>query len=106
MILAAALAALSLFGADTRSDAQIESDLRTRLARSKIKEDGFTFRVKGGVVTWEGRTAIQQRKGAATRMAKAAGARKVVNNIKVGSSAPPRRVEVVKPGQTRNNLDR
>ena len=35
------------------------------------------------MATWTGSTTVMQHKGAATRMAKAAGAIQVVNNIKV-----------------------
>jgi osmotically-inducible protein OsmY len=65
------------------TDAQIESQLHDRLAKSVIGKDGFTVKVKAGVVTWEGSTTVAQHKGAATRMAKSSGARRVVNNIKV-----------------------
>jgi len=65
------------------TDAQIEAQLQDRLAKSVIGKDGFVAKVKGGVVTWEGSTAIGQHKGAATRMAKSSGARRVVNNIKI-----------------------
>lgn len=67
-------------------DTQIESQIRTKLAKSKIGKDGFRFKVAHGVVTWEGTTAVPQHKGSATRMAKAAGAKEVVNNIKVTGS--------------------
>lgn len=70
---------------EPRTDAQIETTLRARLAKSKIGKDGFRFHVEHGVVTWEGVTRIAQHKGAATRMAKSAGARRVINNILVSS---------------------
>lgn len=74
------------------SDAQIEAQVRERLAKSVIGKDGFTVRVRGGVVYWEGNTTVAQHKGAATRMAKSAGARRVVNNIRVaGAKAPARK---------------
>ena len=69
------------------SDAEIERNIRTKLTKSKIGRDGFTFRVKGGVVTWEGSTSVIQHKGSATRMAKTAGAVQVVNNIKISEAA-------------------
>ena len=69
------------------SDAEIESLIRTKLAKSKIGKDGFTMHVKGGVVTWEGATNVIQHKGAATRMARTAGAAQVVNNIKISDAA-------------------
>lgn len=71
----------------TPSDAQIEATIRTKLSKSKIGKDGFRFHVQRGVVTWEGSTAVMQHKGSATRMARAAGAVQVVNNIQVDNSA-------------------
>lgn len=73
----------------TPSDADIEATLRSKLAKSKIGKDGFKFHVSHGVVTWEGSTAVMQHKGSATRMAHAAGASKVVNNIQVTGGAKP-----------------
>lgn len=67
----------------TPSDEQIEATLHAKLAKSKIGKDGFRFHVQRGVVTWEGTTRVMQHKGAATRMAKAAGAVRVVNNIQI-----------------------
>ena len=88
------------------SDAEIEQTIHTRLAKSKIGKDGFVAKVHGGVVTWEGRTAVPQHKGAATRMAKAAGAVRVVNNIQITDGAKPgqplRRAQV-KPGDDADN---
>ena len=49
------------------SDIAIQTELRDRLAKSVIGKDGFTPRVKDGVVYWEGSTTIAQHKGAATR---------------------------------------
>jgi BON domain-containing protein len=72
--------------AATPSDAQIEASIRTKLAKSKIGKDGFTFRVQRGVVTWEGSTSVMQHKGSATRMARTAGAAQVVNNIQVSAT--------------------
>lgn len=69
------------------SDAEIDRTIRTKLAKSKIGKDGFTFNVKSGVVTWEGSTNVIQHKGAATRMARTAGALQVVNNIKISDAA-------------------
>ncbi|MBV8833933.1 MAG: BON domain-containing protein [Acidobacteriaceae bacterium] len=68
------------------TDAQIEATIRTKLAKSKIGKDGFRFKVAHGVVTWEGTTNVVQHKGSATRMAKAAGATQVVNNIQVSAT--------------------
>jgi hypothetical protein len=71
-------------------DAQIEAMIRTKLAKSKIGKDGFRFHVQRGVVTWEGSTNVMQHKGSATRMARAAGAVQVINNIEVNGSAKTR----------------
>jgi hypothetical protein len=71
----------------TPSDAQIETTIRTKLAKSKIGKDGFKFHVQHGVVTWEGTTNVIQHKGAATRMARTAGATQVVNNIQISAAA-------------------
>lgn len=73
--------------AATPSDAQIEATIRSKLAKSKIGKDGFTFRVQHGVVTWDGSTSVMQHKGSATRMARTAGAVQVINNIQVSASA-------------------
>jgi hypothetical protein len=69
------------------SDAEIDRNIRTKLAKSKVGKDGFTFSVKSGVVTWEGNTNVIQHKGAATRMARTGGALQVVNNIKISDAA-------------------
>jgi hypothetical protein len=71
----------------TPSDAQIDATIRAKLAKSKIGKDGFRFKVAHGVVTWEGTTNVVQHKGSATRMARAAGAVQVVNNIQVSAAA-------------------
>ena len=86
------------------SDAEIEATIKAKLAKSKIGKDGFQVHVKDGVATWTGNTATMQHKGAATRMAKAAGAIRVINNIKVSEAdaarartnltGVPRRAEV------------
>jgi osmotically-inducible protein OsmY len=69
------------------SDAELENKINAKLAKSKIGKDGFTVKVKGGVVTWEGKTNVIQHKGAATRMARTAGALEVVNHIKISDEA-------------------
>jgi osmotically-inducible protein OsmY len=71
----------------TPTDAQIDAIIRAKLAKSKIGKDGFRFKVARGVVTWEGNTGVVQHKGAATRMAKTAGAVQVVNNIQISADA-------------------
>ena len=75
---------------------------------------------KNGIATWTGATSVMQHKGAATRMAKTAGATQVVNNIKIsgdaggGFKAEPRKVQVktnevktseAKPDEVKNERD-
>jgi osmotically-inducible protein OsmY len=71
------------------SDAEIEATIKAKLAKSKIGKDGFQVHVKDRVATWTGATAVMQHKGAATRMAKSAGAVQVLNNIKISDDAKP-----------------
>lgn len=68
-------------------DAVIERTIRTKLAKSKIGADKFTIKVQNGVAFWEGKTDVIQHKGAATRMARTAGAVAVVNNIQISEAA-------------------
>jgi len=108
------LCAVSLLSAATpppagarRSDLEIEAAIKAKLAKSKIGKDGFQVHVKNGIATWQGTTQVMQHKGAATRMAKTAGAIQVVNNIKISDEAKqkaagnlsgaPRKVEVKTP---------
>jgi hypothetical protein len=78
--------AISPRKAGNADDRAMEAKIREKLAKSKSAPDGFTFHVQAGVVTWEGSTEVPQHKGSATLMAKSAGARAVVNNIKVNGS--------------------
>ncbi len=91
------------------SDAQLEKAIRAKLLKSKISADGFQVHVQGGVTSLEGKTDVLQHKGTATRLARAAGAVKVVNRIHVsqaardkaaGNLAKGRRRAQVKRGQT------
>ena len=74
------------------TDTQIEGQLHDRLAKSVVGKDGFTASVKGGVVYWAGSTNVAQHKGAATRIAKSSGARRVVNNIVVKKGGAKKQV--------------
>jgi osmotically-inducible protein OsmY len=69
------------------SDADIERDIKARFARSKIASNNFQVKVQSGVATLDGTANVVQHKGIATRMARNAGARQVVNRIKVSESA-------------------
>ena len=69
------------------SDAEIQSRIQTKLAKSKIGKNGFKFTTSGGITTIEGKANVIQHKGAATRMARTAGARAVVNKIQISEEA-------------------
>ena len=93
--------------APTLSDAQIEKDLRARLAASaKISADHFTVHVQGGVATLEGQTSVVQHKGTATRMAKSAGAVRVVNRIQVSQEAREKASANLTTGRRRAQVKR
>ena len=87
-------------------DAQIEAAIRAKLAKSKIGADGFKVHVQGGVATWEGRTDVVQHKGAATRMAKTAGAVAVVNHIQISDAARQRASDNLEKGRRRAQIKR
>jgi hypothetical protein len=93
-------------GTTAPQDVQIEADIRARLAKSKIGKEGLTVRVQGGVAYWDGTTNVVQHKGAATRMAKSAGAKKVVNNIKIGDDAKQKAAGNLEQGRRRAQLKR
>jgi BON domain len=93
-------------GATALQDKETESVIRAKLAKSKIGKDGFTVRVQGGVAYWDGSTNVVQHKGAATRMAKTAGAKKVVNNIKVSDAAKETASANLEQGRRRAQVKR
>ena len=84
----------------------MEAAIRAKLAKSKIGKDGFTVRVQGGVAYWEGSTSVVQHKGAATRMAKTAGAGRVVNSIKVSDAAKQAAADNLDQGRRRVQVKR
>jgi hypothetical protein len=93
-------------GASALQDKETEAFIRAKLAKSKIGKDGFTVRVQGGVAYWDGSTNVVQHKGAATRMAKTAGAKKVVNNIKVSDAAKETASANLEQGRRRAQVKR
>jgi len=93
-------------GTTALQDKETEALIRTKLAKSKIGKDGFTVRVQGGVAYWDGSTNVVQHKGAATRMAKTAGAKKVVNNIKVSDAAKETAAANLEQGRRRAQVKR
>jgi hypothetical protein len=88
------------------SDAQIEQAIRARLAASKIGKNGFTVRVQGGVATLEGKTDVIQHKGTATRLAKSAGAIRVVNKIQISQAAKEKAANNLAAGRRRAQVKR
>ena len=93
-------------GTSSQEDKAIESAIRVKLAKSKIGQDGFTVRVQGGVAYWEGATGVVQHKGAATRMAKSSGAKRVVNNIKISDEAKDKAADNLEQGRRRAQVKR
>jgi hypothetical protein len=93
-------------GISAQQDKEIEAAIRAKLAKSKIGKDGFTVHVQGGIARWEGTTGVVQHKGSATRMAKTAGARGVVNNIKVTDAAKEKAAENLEQGRRRAQIKR
>jgi hypothetical protein len=88
------------------ADAALESAIRQRLAKSKAAGDKFTVRVQGGVATIDGKTDVVQRKGSATRMAKSAGAKQVVNRIEVSDAARQKASATLTTGRRRAQVKR
>jgi len=76
-----------LLWAGAPEDAAIPAKLKQKLSRSKLNSDGLQYKFQNGVFEWSGTVQIPQRKGAATRMAKSAGVKHVVNRITVNAKA-------------------
>ena len=93
-------------GTSAQQGKQIEAVIRAKLAKSKIGKDGFKVHVQGGIAYWEGSTSVVQHKGAATRMAKTAGAKSVVNNIKISDAAKAKAAENLEDGRRRAQVKR
>lgn len=93
-------------GTSAQQDKQIEAAIRAKLEKSKIGKDGLKVHVQGGVATWEGTTGVLQHKGAATRMAKTAGAKAVVNHIKVTDAAKQKAADNLEQGRRRAQVKR
>jgi hypothetical protein len=88
------------------TDVQIEAAIRAKLAKSKIGPDKFRFRVQGGVATIEGNTGVIQHKGAATRLAKTAGAVAVNNHIQISDEAREKAAANLATGRRRAQVTR
>jgi hypothetical protein len=87
-------------------DREIEAAIRARFAKSKISQNHFEVRVQGGVAVIEGHTDVIQHKGTATRLAKAAGAREVVNRIELSEAARQRASANLATGRRRAQIKR
>src|SRR5690348_1319861 len=68
------------------TDQQLEAIIKEKFANSKSASK-FKVHVQGGVATIEGKTDVIQHKGAATRMARVAGATAVNNKVEVSEAA-------------------
>jgi hypothetical protein len=87
------------------SDAQIEAAILAKFAKSK-SASGFTVRVQGGVAHIDGKTDVIQRKAAASRMAKTAGAVAVDNKVLVSEAAKARATGNLEEGRRRAQVKR
>jgi hypothetical protein len=92
--------------AESLTDADLERAIRDRFARSKIGTNNFQVRVRGGVAVIEGFTAILQHKGTATRLAKAAGAKRVENRIEIDEAARQEAAERLRSSRRRSQSKR
>jgi osmotically-inducible protein OsmY len=101
---AAPRSAASAMGAS--EDRQLEAAIRARFADSGIASDKFQVRVQGGVATLEGYTNVLQHKGTATRLAKAMGAKQVVNRIEISDAAREKAAGNLAQGRRRAQLKR
>jgi len=93
-------------GTTAQQDKEMEAVIRAKLTKSKIGKDGFSVRVQGGVALWDGSTNVVQHKGAATRMAKTAGAKRVVNSIKVSDAGKETASANLEQGRRRAQVKR
>ena len=87
------------------SDAQIETAIRAKFAKSK-SASSFSVRVQGGVAHIDGKTDVIQRKAAASRMAKLAGAVAVDNKVQVSEAARARAAGNLEQGRRRAQVKR
>jgi hypothetical protein len=87
------------------SDAQLEALIRAKFAKSK-SANTFKVRVQGGVATIEGKTDVVQHKGAATHMAKTAGAVAVNNHVEISEAAKQKAAGNLETGRRRAQIKR
>ena len=92
--------------AAVKPDAEIEKEIRARLAKSKISADKFQVHVQGGVATFEGKTNVIQHKGVATRLARSSGAVAVANHIEINEAAREKAAQNLESGRRRAQIKR
>jgi osmotically-inducible protein OsmY len=103
----ALLSALAATAAETKkaapsiSDQALQQTIQEKFSKSKAGGGKFTVRVQSGVAYLSGRADVVQHKGAATRMAKTAGAKRVVNNIVVTEAAKQKAARSMERGKPR-----
>jgi osmotically-inducible protein OsmY len=93
-------------GHSASDDTQVEKAIRARFAASKISKNKFEVHVQGGVATISGKTDVLQHKGTATRLAKSAGAKQVVNKVEVSDAAKDKAVANLSSGGRRAQVKR
>lgn len=103
---ATAAPAASAAAHSAQTDAQLEKAIRARFAASKISEDKFEVHVQGGHATLTGNTNVLQHKGTATRLAHAAGATDVINNIEPSDEARQKAADNLTKGRRRAQVKR
>ena len=73
-----------------KSDAEIQADIQKRLSEApKPKSENISVSVANGVATFTGTVKSSGAKGGVSSLAKAAGAKSVVNNITIEKPAKP-----------------
>ena len=73
-----------------KSDADIQADIQKRLAAApKLKSENISVAVSNAVATFTGSVKNAGSKGGVSSLAKAAGAKSVVNNITVEKAEKP-----------------
>ena len=87
-------------------DAQLEKAIRAKMSASKISKDKFEVHVQGGVATITGKTDVLQHKGTATRLAKNAGAKQVVNKVEISDAAKDKAAANLSSGGRRAQVKR
>jgi hypothetical protein len=87
-------------------DVALERTIRAKFAASKISTDKFEAHVQGGVATLTGKTGVLQHKGTATRLARNAGAKAVVNKIEVSEEAREKAAANLASGPRRAQVKR